>query len=230
MGFIMFSQIDEVDFCDHCYLSVGDKCFYHGEYTPRRGFNYSETNNLILNLKKDMSRKETPEWRYKEEAIEKCAKLIRDSFPSNLLLETTFVPAPPSKMKDEFGYDDRLIQILRRVNPDKKSLDIRELIVQVTPRTSMHMTSSRYTPADLQKKYCLNTTLFYQSPFKRFVVFDDVLTNGTHFRAMSDMLKECRKDITVEGVFIAKVCRNNNILDGFYPVTAPAATPSSDPW
>ena len=75
MGFIMFSQIDEVDFCDHCYLSVGDKCFYHGEYTPRRGFNYSETNNLILNLKKDMSRKETPEWRYKEEAIEKCTKL-----------------------------------------------------------------------------------------------------------------------------------------------------------
>lgn len=223
-----FSRIDEVDFYDHCYLNAGDKCFYYGEYTPHRGFNYSETNSLIFNLKKNMSRKGTPEWRYKEEAIEKCAKLIRDSFPPNLLLDSTFVPAPPSKMKDDPEYDDRLLRILRMASPGGKSLDIRELIVQVVPRTSMHMTSRRYTPADLQEKYHLNTALFYQSPFEKFFIFDDVLTNGTHFRAMSDMLKECRKDITVAGIFIAKVCRNNNILDGFCPVTVPVVSPSSE--
>jgi len=70
------SQIDELTRVDHWYLEDGDQCWYLGEYTARKGYAGSETNNLILNLKKPMDRRERPEWRYKERAIATVASVL----------------------------------------------------------------------------------------------------------------------------------------------------------
>ena len=52
------TKIDELTRPDHWYLDENDPCFFLGEYTARMGFVYSETNNLILNFKKSMDRRE----------------------------------------------------------------------------------------------------------------------------------------------------------------------------
>src|SRR5690606_1558469 len=69
--------IDQLTRPDHYYLDESDVCFFLGEYTARKGFSYSDTNSLIINLKKDMSRRGRPEWQYKGWAIRTAAKALR---------------------------------------------------------------------------------------------------------------------------------------------------------
>lgn len=49
----------------HFYLDEGDDCYFFGEYTARRGYNFGETNQLIYNLKKGMERAQMPDFVYK---------------------------------------------------------------------------------------------------------------------------------------------------------------------
>ena len=65
--------IDELTRRDHYYLDDNDKCAFVGEYTARAGFQYSETNRLIFNLKKGMERRGKADWQYKQAAISEAA-------------------------------------------------------------------------------------------------------------------------------------------------------------
>mgnify|MGYP001027605510 CR=1 FL=1 len=46
------TQIDKLIRGQHYHLEVGDLCYFFGEYTARQRAAYSETNQLIMNLKK----------------------------------------------------------------------------------------------------------------------------------------------------------------------------------
>src|SRR5262249_32681191 len=104
--------IDDLTRPDHSYLTSNDSCAFIGEYTARGGFSFSETNDLISNLKKSVDRRLLAEWRYKELAIQKVARTLKAIFSSQWLDRTTFVPIPPSKIKTHHLYDDRLVRIL----------------------------------------------------------------------------------------------------------------------
>jgi hypothetical protein len=54
------TKIDDLTRPDHSYLTANDDCYFIGEYTARRGFAFSSTNNLILNFKKPMDRRNRP--------------------------------------------------------------------------------------------------------------------------------------------------------------------------
>ncbi|CDZ68367.1 Hypothetical protein, partial CDS, partial [Neorhizobium galegae bv. orientalis] len=54
---------------DHFYLDDGDTCAYFGTYRPRAGFAHSYTNQIISNLKKSPSVRNTGQWQYKQRAI-----------------------------------------------------------------------------------------------------------------------------------------------------------------
>ena len=92
-----FTKIDELIRSDHPYLAPEDNCFFLGEYTARAGFSFSETNQLIANFKKSLTKKDLPEWRYKDEAIREIANKFRAAFPEDFLTTVTLVPIPPSK-------------------------------------------------------------------------------------------------------------------------------------
>lgn len=49
---LRLTLIDELIRKQHHYLEDGDLCYCFGEYTARQGAAYSETNQLIINLKK----------------------------------------------------------------------------------------------------------------------------------------------------------------------------------
>jgi hypothetical protein len=71
------SIIDDLTRPDHSFLTADDICFYLGEYSARAGYAFSNVNNLLQNLKRPMSRRNLPQWKWKERAIESFAQILR---------------------------------------------------------------------------------------------------------------------------------------------------------
>ena len=84
-------------------------------YTVGEGYQFSETNQQISNLKIKPS--ETQRLRWKRVAINKFATeltaLLRTNIPANRSM--ALIPIPPSKTPIHFEYDDRLLQVARAV-------------------------------------------------------------------------------------------------------------------
>lgn len=113
MTLLRLQYIDQaVANTDHPYLKPQHKCYFLREYTSGQNYNFGETNQLIINLKKAMSRQGRPEWRYKEKAIHQIAEELSAVVPDDYFERTAFVPVPPSKARSDPEYDPRLIEIL----------------------------------------------------------------------------------------------------------------------
>ncbi len=196
------TKIDELTRPDHYYLAATDECYFIGEYSARKGFAVSATNNLILNLKKGMDRRGRPEWSHKARAIEAAATALRASLSDNARTMLTFVPVPPSKAKGDPLYDDRLVQVLRAIWPDC-AVDIRELILQQQSTDAVHDRAERPSPAELEARYALDPALLAPNP-QIIAVVDDVVTTGAHFVAVRNMLRQHFPDTKIVGLFIAR--------------------------
>ena len=147
-----FTKVDDLTRADHWYLTENDACYFIGEYTARMGFSYSTTNNLVLNFKKTMDRRGTPEWRYKERAIDQAAVAFRTALGPNGIDALTFVPMPPSKAKGDPLYDDRLIRLLNAIR-SHPPLDVRELIIQIGSTEAVHGMEDRPKPHQIEALY-----------------------------------------------------------------------------
>ena len=140
------SKIDELTLPDHSYLTAEDECYYLGEYTARKGFAFSDTNNLILNFKKSVSRRGLRDYKYKLQAIADAAAALRQAIREEFLREATLVPIPPSRARSDPLYDDRLLRMLGILGLGLDA-DIRELIDQDGSTEAFHDTENRPTPA-----------------------------------------------------------------------------------
>jgi len=196
------TKIDDLSRPDHSYLTSEDECYFLGEYTARKGFGFSSTNHLILNLKKKMDRRGRPEWRYKEQAIQTAAQAFRASLNDAVRRSFTFVPVPPSRAKTDPLYDDRLAQMLRGIWPGLP-IDLRELIVQPQSTEAIHDSADRPTPNQLVARYVLDDNLRNPTP-QTIAVVDDVITTGSHFVAVRSMLREAFPTARIMGLFIAR--------------------------
>lgn len=199
---MMFTKVDEIHLPDHFYLESTDECFFYGEYTAREKWDYSETNSLIKNIKKEMSRKGRPEWQYKERDIRQCSFIIKRGLSSDWLNQVTLIPVPPSKSKLNPFYDDRMVRILEGIDPARK-YDIRELIVQTVDCESSHTSQIRHKPEDLVAMYSIDKSLVDPPP-NCLAVVDDVLTTGSHFKAIQTILTGVYPGVPIVGIFIAR--------------------------
>lgn len=195
---------------DHHYLDGDDICYYAGEYTAGEGHAYSETNQLILNLKKSVDRRGRPEWQYKERAISQAAQIFRAALNENARL--TLVPVPPSKMRADPAYDDRILRLLQQVGADRP-YEVRELVTQVRSTPAAHLADRRPTPDELVANYQLDERLAKPDPETIFIV-DDVLTTGCHYKAVKHVLQRRFPKATIYGLFVARRVPRS-ILDAF---------------
>lgn len=180
-------------------LTDDDRIFFFGEYNIGAGFRGS-TNDLIHNLKKSPSRRGLPEWRWKERAIAEAGKLLADGLPDEVLQDWTFVPVPPSRAKDDAEYDDRLLRVLQAAGVK----DLRELVTQKTSiRTAHGNAGNRPTAVELEANYDVNRAIQMPVP-TRIVIFDDVLTQGAHYRAMANRIDRVFPKVPKCGLFIAR--------------------------
>ena len=112
---LRLTKIDDLTRPDHSYLTAADDCYFLGEYTARKGYAFSATNQLVLNFKKAMDKRGTAQWRYKEQAIGEAAAAFRTALNDDWLNVATLVPIPPSKAKGDPLYDDRLVRMLHAI-------------------------------------------------------------------------------------------------------------------
>ena len=196
------TQIDALMLPDHVYFAEEDTCYFLGEYTARQGYGYSATNHLVWNFKKSMGRRNRPEWRYKGIAIRQAPAAFRNALNPAFVDYVTFVPVPPSKAKGDSEYDDRITQILRYIRHEPP-IDVRELVVQSVSTGAAHESDNRPSPADLVVLYELDGALAMPEP-QTLVVVDDVLTTGSHYRAVQRVLSGRFPSAQVVGLFIAR--------------------------
>ena len=206
------TKIDKLSLHEHSYLDNDDHCAFLGEYTAYKGFSHSVTNQLIINLKKEVDRRGKEEWKYKGIAIRTAAEALRKSIRADWLNSATFVPIPPSKKKTDPMYDDRMSQVLQNINPGNP-VDWREIIIQTQSTAAAHESEIRLNPSQLYNLYEIDETQCNPGP-ARIVIVDDVVTAGAHFKAAQRILSEHFGNITIVGVFIARRVRE---ADKFEP-------------
>jgi predicted amidophosphoribosyltransferase len=202
-------KIDSLTLPDHFYLDAQDNCYYAGEYTAGEGHAHSETNQLIHNFKKTMDKRGTAQWQHKELAILKAAKIFRSAIKEEARI--TFVPVPPSKVKSDPLYDDRMLRMLQATSSGRQS-DIRELVVQLQSTQAAHLAQQRPTPEELVANYHLDESLAEPAPQFIFIV-DDVLTTGCHFKAVQRLLLQRFPQARIEGLFLARRAPKSVDLD-----------------
>jgi hypothetical protein len=201
-------QIDEALISQHSCLNNKDEYYFLGEYAGCKGFLHSEMNVLIQNFKKPMDRKNKDEWWYKENAITQIAKLITNAKNWNNIDQYTWVPIPSSKTKSDPMYDDRLIQVLNRINviSGSGSLDIRDIVVPSNSWESAHVNKNpRPSVEDHLSNWKINENLLLPNPNPNtIIIFDDVITMGASFKAAQTLLNIKFPGIPIIGLFVAR--------------------------
>jgi hypothetical protein len=195
-------KIDELTRPDHPHVCDEDDCYYIWEWDGEL-YEKSAVTDFIGNFQKDMRFKDAENqwpWNYKKQAIIHAARAIAQT----LLPEwktSTFVPVPPSKTKDHPRHDPRLITTLTL--PVCNVPDARELVVQVENTESREKNVS---PQVRASKWRLNPDLVLPLP-QHIVVFDDLLTGGSHFAGMKIVLGRAFPGVPVAGLFLARRLR-----------------------
>lgn len=197
------TKVDELTRGDHSYLCGSDECLFFGEYTARKGFSHSATNNLIGNFKKPVKYRGTTGWKYKGQAIRQVAGAFSANI-GNDFSAITLIPVPPSKIRSDPEYDDRVMDMLRALRTPRGYLpDIRELVVQTQPMDAAHDVSNRPPPSAWENVYTIDETLASPEPVWIGIV-DDLLVTGCRFRAMSNILRRRFPKVRITGLFIAR--------------------------
>ena len=126
---------------------------------------HSRTNDLILNFKKSIAKKALPEWKYNGSArkgrSDRQQKRSEISLGASELNGMAFVPIPPSKMKDDPLYDDRVTQMLNSIRPETP-LDVREVIVQTESVCASHGMDDRPRPDEIRALYWIDEELVHR--------------------------------------------------------------------
>jgi predicted amidophosphoribosyltransferase len=182
----------------HWSLEPSDECYYLLEYTA--GDRRTGAHNLIHDLKKPL---DTP-WKdlQKESAIREAARILRPALYEFIDFgAVTIVPVPPSKIRSSPLYDDRVLRMLRRACP--QDADIRELIITRADMPASHETTRRPSSFRIEKNYVLNRSAAPVLP-DTVVIFDDVITAGSHFAACKRFLAKTCGPRRYIGVFLAR--------------------------
>jgi predicted amidophosphoribosyltransferase len=200
---IRLSQIDEASRGDHYHLTSDDHCFYLYEYTSHRDYSFSATNNLISNLKKKPSQADQAHYWYKGQAINACGRALGAALNPNWLGSATLVPVPGSKAADHPDHDDRMERICRLMRQPPP--DVRALVRQAASTAAAHEAAQgdRVTVEALLELYAIDEAHTAPAP-QAIAIVDDVLTAGTHYRAMHRVLANRFPGVPIIGLFVAR--------------------------
>jgi hypothetical protein len=178
------------------FLDREDLCYYARDYISQGGYQASLGNSLISNFKKEDSKRNKPEWKYKLEAIDRFARELRP-----ILLDNVTVAAiPSSKVKSDPEYDSRMEDMLRILHKLHPTLRIEEPFLARRSLQPAHKGGTR----NPQMIYDNLEWVGLSREIKQIVLIDDVITTGAHFKACQRILTERVPQIATFGVFWAK--------------------------
>lgn len=205
-----FLEIDESLLPSYFYLEDDDYCLFYFVYTAKENFRFSDTNSLIWNFKKSLEKKTTNprEWPHKGRAISEIGGHLKKFIDFGIDESFTFVPIPPSKIKTDPEYDDRMNQSLKIACNGRFSATFKEAIITVKNRSASHASdNTRLTPDELLEYLKYNDEVEIDTEI--IVIVDDVITTGSQFKACQKILREKYPEKTIWGLFIARTEHNN---------------------
>jgi predicted amidophosphoribosyltransferase len=184
------------------FLDCSDECFYARDYVSRGGYGASETNNLITNFKKPVSRRGMSDWKYKLKAIRTFADDLLSILPDGCVVAAI----PTSKSRQDPEYDSRLDDVLVRVVEANPSIRIETPVIRATTAAALHHGGNRRVSDVLRT---LSWVGFSKAP-SHIVLIDDVITCGSHFKACKQLVLQYHSTIEVYGVFWARTVWTTN--------------------
>ena len=174
-------------------------------YTVGEGYQFSDTNQQISNLKVKPS--ETQRLRWKRVAIRKFADeltaLLKANIPEGRSM--ALIPMPPSKTSSHPDYDDRLLKVAKAVATDLSTVRCWPVLECITDRESLHSGSAQRTIQEVYRSIGINEAVFStRNENEILCLLDDVLTSGASFSAARNKLLERFPGKKVSGIFWAK--------------------------
>ena len=136
-----------------------------------------------------------------------------DALNPKWLSMATLVPLPPSKVKSDPMYDDRLMQMLQVLGTGLQ-LDIREMIAQRESTEAARSTEARPRVDELRDNYLIDESLV-EPPPRVIGVIDDVPTTGSHFKAAQLLLRSRFPAVKIYGIFVARRVPDSRDIIGF---------------
>ena len=125
----------------------------------------------------------------------------------------TLVPVPPSKGLTDPLYDNRMERVCNLIWPGVA--DVRNLVVQNRSMQASHerdQDQQRITKDELVDAYSIDENVAEPAP-TNIAIVDDMLTAGTHYRAMHHVLSQRFPDAQILGMFIARRIFPDDVWD-----------------
>jgi len=176
-------RIDIYDTSFPFCLSPDDNCFYYRDYIVRGGYQCSETNQLIFNLKKRIEdiRDNPSTKKYKDQAIS-CFVDDSSYFFENLIkqggeISVLLIPVPSSHAKTDPTYDDRLIQVVTQLSKRYPSFVVDEALAVTETLKPSHLSGPRSIDAF---QHVLQFEKHVNIEPELIVIIDDLITSGAH--------------------------------------------------
>jgi len=186
----------------HCPDHCGQFLYYARTYTVGMGYEHSQTNQLILNLKKSVGASPS-ELSYKRQAIQKITREVVGLL-NQCSEPLTLIPIPPSKARSHPEYDGRLEQVAGGVAAALPDIAWLPLLCAKDSIESSHSGSGR--SADMLYDW-LQVDRSVGDRYQGdtiIALLDDVLTSGAHFTAARRRILTAFPDARVIGIFWAK--------------------------
>ncbi|EDX82493.1 hypothetical protein S7335_1197 [Synechococcus sp. PCC 7335] len=174
-------------------------------YTVGQGYQFSDTNQQISNLKIKPS--ETQRLHWKRVAIQKFADELTALLKANIPKDRSIalIPMPPSKTSSHPDYDDRVLQVAMAVATNLSTVRCWPVLECVVNRESLHSGSAPRTVREVYSSIGINKAIFSScNEDEIFCLLDDVLTSGATFSAARNKLLEQFPGKKVSGIFWAK--------------------------
>jgi len=151
-----------------------------------------------MNLKKPISARGRPEWKYKLRAIKQFAAELSHIIPAERGCVLAAIPC--SRSPSDAEYDPRLDDVLHEVTGLMPTVRVERPLVRTVSVQAAHAGGSRSVSA-------IQRTLGWAGfckPTDHVILVDDVITTGSHFKACQQFLHEHQPGIDVVGVFWAR--------------------------
>lgn len=189
-----------VDESHRIYYWINEhKGFYAREYKARQGFDAGETNQLIYNFKKSPSVRNTGQWYYRNQAVLKFAQEASELIRQDAHGVVTAIPS--SKAKSDPEYTNRFEDFFSQLLSLRPNLVVNWPVEIAVTVPSAHLNGNR-NPDAIKGNYVWKG--FQGEMPNSLIVFDDVVTTGSHFRAMHDFLRENGFNGDLYGIFWAR--------------------------
>ena len=182
------------------HIKPDDIWVYAREYQSGTGYEGGPTNSLVLNLKKSPSKRGRREWSYREKAIKQFKEDVEPLLKTNPY-SGVLTAVPSSKTKDHPEYNNRFEDLFRELLQSLPRWLVEWPVEIKEDQEPVHLSGERNL--ELFKQNYIWKGFKNKEP-KILCIFDDVITTGSHLRAMSDFLRENKYKGKIIGICWAK--------------------------